>query len=801
MSSKLSRNLIAVLIVLIFTSSLDAQSLSPRLSRSRIVAMIAGGVTDEDITHEIRQRGLAFHSDSQYLALIKGEGGGATVIAALRDAKADDTEPAGQDTGKSIQHLANSSQFIDAKNYVPAAQELDAALQSGAPVEAGFVMGRLLVEQNLWPGAAEVYAQVLQLDPNFADAHVKLSFVLYKLGETDMALSEAQSALAQLPDNAEAHKNKGLVLESLQKYEFAEKEYREALRIKPNYSIPHEDLGILYDDWGKLDESVSEFKKALALNPPDTANVHYNLGDTYDKEDQIDSAIREYREAKRLDPSRIDVRENLAVTLSRRDSLAGIKEFNELIAMAPDFALAHAGVADAMLFRADYQGAEAESRKAIQLDPSDPDAFVILGQALEEQGRYDDATQTYLKAQSLDQDNAAAHRLLGRTYFKQQLYVKAIGELKIATHLAPSNSEGHDLLGRSLQSRNNSDDAISEYREALKFDPHNNLIMSRLAPLIEKKGDAQGALELYGMIAEMAGDAESQRAFADAQKRLKDQSAAQIPVKNAPTALRSPRRQIPAGQLESVWKQALADGNQEMSEGKLRQGEEQLQYALSLAEKLVPHDQRLMDSEYSLGLDLLRENKISEGRTLLERAVTLGVEISGESLQIAPSLDILGDLAVVQKDYSSAETYYMRALDLHEKFMGPGNTMVAMDLTRLGTMYEQRKAYDKAEPLLLRALTISDTLSQGAANFIAESYVVQVQNLYLTWENYDKAEPYARRILAMREREYGDDSKMALSELRTLTDILIKLGRTDEANSLSKRSAAIAAETPSGINQ
>jgi hypothetical protein len=63
--------------------------------------------------------------------------------------------------------------------------------------------------------------------------------------------------------------------------------------------------------------------------------------------------------------------------------------------------------------------------------------------------------------------------------------------------------------------------------------------------------------------------------------------------------------------------------------------------------------------------------------------------------------------------------------------------------------------------------------------------------LYLTWERFDKAEPYARRVLAIRERVYGPSSPMVLNQLRTVIDILTKIGKTEEADNLRKRAAAI----------
>jgi tetratricopeptide (TPR) repeat protein len=68
-------------------------------------------------------------------------------------------------------------------------------------------VGEALRAQEEWARAAAVFEQVLEEDPNFPEAHTKLSFVLYRAGDDGEALREAKAALALTPDNAEGHKH------------------------------------------------------------------------------------------------------------------------------------------------------------------------------------------------------------------------------------------------------------------------------------------------------------------------------------------------------------------------------------------------------------------------------------------------------------------------------------------------------------------------------------------------------------------------------------------------------------------
>jgi hypothetical protein len=43
-------------------------------------------------------------------------------------------------------------------------------------------MGKLLHDEERWPEAAAIYTEVLHQDPEFIEAHIKLSYILYRFG-------------------------------------------------------------------------------------------------------------------------------------------------------------------------------------------------------------------------------------------------------------------------------------------------------------------------------------------------------------------------------------------------------------------------------------------------------------------------------------------------------------------------------------------------------------------------------------------------------------------------------------------
>jgi hypothetical protein len=140
---------------------------------------------------------LAFHPGDPYRALLATAGGDAVVLGALTKAKIFDGSVQ-TESGKStdwLEHVAKAGNLVRSKQYQAAATEQVTTIQADDSPEAGFVMGNLLSMVERWQEAAQVYAEVLRQDPDFTEAHKKLGFAMYRLGNPEGMLREAKSAL------------------------------------------------------------------------------------------------------------------------------------------------------------------------------------------------------------------------------------------------------------------------------------------------------------------------------------------------------------------------------------------------------------------------------------------------------------------------------------------------------------------------------------------------------------------------------------------------------------------------------
>lgn len=162
-----------------------------------------------------------------------------------------------------------------------------------------------LIERQYQNALAKV-----QQNPNSADNHVELGWVLYQKGEYNKALAEYKKALDINEKHYGAHYNLGVAYRQVGKYDLAVASLQKALEIAPKSFEAHYDLGMAYQGNGKLDQALQELKLAYKLNPGST-EIIYRIGETYEKLGNVQEAKYQYQSALEFDPKFTQAEEGL----------------------------------------------------------------------------------------------------------------------------------------------------------------------------------------------------------------------------------------------------------------------------------------------------------------------------------------------------------------------------------------------------------------------------------------------------------------------------------------------------------
>jgi tetratricopeptide (TPR) repeat protein len=383
---------------------------------------------------------------------------------------------------------------------------------------------------------------------------------------------------------------------------------------------------------------------------------------------RADDRVAYFRIALALRPASTLCHNDLGVVLTggKQDVDGAIAEFREAVRLDPKLAGTHYNLGNALLARKDVGGAIAEFREAVRLDPTFAPAHANLGKALSDRGDADEAISACREAIRLDPTLAPAHANLGNALRAKGEVDRAIAAYREAIRLDPKNARAHTNLGSVLcDARKDVGGAIAEFREAIRLDPE-------LAPAHANLGNA-----LY-VSGEVGG------AIAACREAVRLDPKLALAHYNLGTALyaRGDADEAIAAYRESIRldpKYALAHYNL----GNALRAKGEVGGAIAAYREAIRLDPKNARAHANLGLALLQNRDEDGAIAACREAIRLDPELS-------PAHHNLGNALRAKKDVGGAISAYKEAVRLKTNFP-PTYTSLAGLLARRG---EPRAALD-----------------------------------------------------------------------------------------------------------
>jgi tetratricopeptide (TPR) repeat protein len=282
--------------------------------------------------------------------------------------------------------------------------------------DAIHLLGLIAHQTGRLAEAVACYRRVIELQPGCADVHSNLGNALKELGKLDEAAACCRRALELKPDLAEAHNNLGNTLRDQGKPDEAAACYLRALALKRDFAEAHNNLGIVFEDQGKPAEAAACCRRALELKPG-YAEAHNNLGVALKAQEKPREAAACYRRALELKPDFAEAHGNLGAVLVEMGDLVGAQRcFRTALQYNPRFAFAHYKLAE--LLGGKLPAEELSAARRLLEDPALADAPRLLlhfglAQILDARGQYAEAARHLDRANALEQSE---RRKQGREY-------------------------------------------------------------------------------------------------------------------------------------------------------------------------------------------------------------------------------------------------------------------------------------------------------------------------------------------------------------------------------------------------
>lgn len=121
--------------------------------------------------------------------------------------------------------------------------------------------------EDTLPAAIENYRRVIEVAPNWIEAHINLGVALYQLGRVDEAHAEFIAAVQIDPQNGISRYNLGCVLEEKGELDEAVRHLRRAARVMPGHADVRFNLALAYEKRGQRHLAREQWKLYLRHAP------------------------------------------------------------------------------------------------------------------------------------------------------------------------------------------------------------------------------------------------------------------------------------------------------------------------------------------------------------------------------------------------------------------------------------------------------------------------------------------------------------------------------------------------------
>lgn len=154
-------------------------------------------------------------------------------------------------------------------------------------------LGASLLEQGKAAEAITELRKAVELDPDYAAAHLNLAFAYDSQGRIEEAIGHYQTVIELEPGNLFAHNNLGVLYDKQGRYEEAIAAFEQVLQIDPSNATARQNLENANRSNGIIQEREERFAQARkeVAAKPDDPRAAYSLGRLHASFDEKDQAI------------------------------------------------------------------------------------------------------------------------------------------------------------------------------------------------------------------------------------------------------------------------------------------------------------------------------------------------------------------------------------------------------------------------------------------------------------------------------------------------------------------------------
>jgi len=248
--------------------------------------------------------------------------------------------------------------------------------------------------------------------------------------------------------------------------------------------------------------------------PKPGAHGFYLVGNGYlqrnDKMENINSAITVFGRALEIDPDYAPAHAGLAEaywykferTSAPQWLPMAVDHADRSLELNPTLAKALYTRGSVRYGQGKYADAIGDLRAALELEPSNIEMHIGLAKALNKYGEKSESESVYQRGLAVTPYDWRLHKQLGMQHFQDGQYDQATVSFEEVVRLSPDNSQGFLNLGSAYYFLGRIADAEAAWRTSVRIKPR-DAALSNLATLLLKQGKNKDAAELYEQAAQL----------------------------------------------------------------------------------------------------------------------------------------------------------------------------------------------------------------------------------------------------------------------------------------------------------
>jgi len=324
------------------------------------------------------------------------------------------------------------------------------------------------------------------------ESHLQKAREYLEEKKPSQAIPELEAVVSLDPKNADAQGNLGVLLFFRGDYSNAIPHMRAALAIEPNLAKIEGLLGIAERNAGDPADALKDMETAFPLlqDPKFKTHIGLQLIEMYSASEDLEKAASIAGQLRRADPENVEV---LYASYRIYSDLAA-ESMLTLSLVDPNSAQMHQLMAHEESRRGNTNGAIAQYRKAIAINPHLPGAHFELAELLntaDDVKVKQEALQEYLEALKENPDDVKTESRLGDLYLQKGDLPSAYSYYSKAVALHPDNADVEFGLAKTLIAMDQKSKALPLLERAVQLDPTNATAHYRLSTLYREENRSE----------------------------------------------------------------------------------------------------------------------------------------------------------------------------------------------------------------------------------------------------------------------------------------------------------------------